>query len=73
MDRFANGVSFFTHKVLDISFPEDVVCCYYCPLLYKDKLDRPICKRTDEIIINIMSSTGNLCPLQAIEEVKNGL
>lgn len=71
MDRFASGVSFFTHKFLDISFPEDAVCCYYCPLLFKDKLDRTICNRTGEIILNKMAGTGYLCPLKSVEENKN--
>lgn len=71
MGRFDGGISYFSHRMLDISFPEDVVCCYYCPLLYKDKLDRPICNRTGEIIINTMSGTGYLCPLQAPREINN--
>ena len=66
--RFDEGVSYFTYKTLEISFPEDVVVCYYCPLLYKDKLDRMICKRTDEIIYNATYGVGYSCPLKDKEE-----
>ena len=62
--RFDNGVSYFTYRMLEIAFPEDVVVCFYCPLLYKDKLDRMICKRTDEIIYNATYGVGYSCPLK---------
>lgn len=37
---------------MGINFPEDEVCCWWCPLIRKDYLDRYRCGATDQILYN---------------------
>ena len=55
-----NGVAFYTTLTVDIHFPEDRVCCQYCPLL--ETYGRDQCRRTGEYIMNT-NLTGYDCPL----------
>lgn len=38
MPRFDTGVRYYTlgHVEMDVPFPEDAVCCRYCPFLRAD-------------------------------------
>lgn len=56
-----SGVTFYTTMTVDIHFPEDKVCCQYCPLL--ETYSRDQCRRTGEYILNI-HTIGYDCPLQ---------
>ena len=65
MKEFRSGVSYYTKSTVDISFPEDDVCCYRCPLMgtdYGSKRER--CGRTGEILVNPKYEIGYDCPLK---------
>lgn len=68
MRQFHNGVSFYTTATVEIGFPEDDVCCHWCPFLAHDyKLDREICKKTGEILVAPRDHIGHYCPLKFAE------
>ena len=69
MKDFINGVSYYTKAMVGISFPEDDVCCYRCPLMGTEyKPDREYCKRTGEYLPSPRHTIGFNCPLKFIEE-----
>lgn len=61
-----NGASYYTDAELTITihFPEDKVCCLYCPLRVKDPdcYGRQICFATREILVYPQITIGNSCP-----------
>lgn len=64
MKQFLNGVSYYTKASVVIGFPEDDVCCHWCPFLASDyKLDREVCKKTGEILLAPKHTIGYNCPL----------
>ncbi len=64
MRDFSNGVSFYTKATAEIGFPEDDVCCHWCPFLSKDyQLDRTRCNKTGEILLAPKHTIGFYCPL----------
>lgn len=65
MKQFLSGVSYYTKATVEIGFPEDDVCCHWCPFLAHDyKLDREMCKKTGEILIAPKHDIGFYCPLK---------
>lgn len=60
MARFERGVSYYTKATVCISFPENMVCCQYCPLL--ETYARKQCRRTGEYIADDRN-IGGMCPL----------
>lgn len=69
MKEFRSGVSYYTNAVVGISFPEDDVCCYRCPLMGTEyKPDREYCKRTGEYLPAPRYTIGFECPLNFIKE-----
>ena len=69
MKEFRNGVSYYTWAKVEIGFPEDDVCCHWCPFLQHDyKLDRERCGKTGEVLIAPKHSIGFNCPLNFTEE-----
>ena len=65
MKEFINGVRFYTKATVEISFPEEDVCCYRCPLMtvdYGSKRER--CSRTGELLVNPRYDIGYDCPLK---------
>lgn len=69
MKDFVNGVSYYTKASVEIGFPEDDVCCHWCPFLANDyKLDRCICKKTGEVLIAPKHDIGFMCPLNFTKE-----
>ncbi len=71
MKQFNNGVSYYTKSTVVISFPEDDICCYRCPLMGKELgVDKEVCKRTGEILVAPKFTIGYDCPLK-FEEDKN--
>ncbi len=64
MKDFSSGVSYYTKATLEIGFPEDRVCCDYCPLL--ETYARKQCRRTGEYLVDTRA-IGFYCPLK-IEE-----
>lgn len=66
--KFENGVSWYTHGVISISFPEDEVSCRYCPCLRSDANGaRFKCCITGDILANI-DLIGHRCPIESMEE-----
>ena len=66
MREFRNGVSYYTKSTVEISFPEDDVCCYRCPLMGFDynRTDREYCKKTGEFLPSPKHMVGFNCPLK---------
>lgn len=65
MKDFSRGVSFYTFGVLEVGFPEDDICCHWCPLLgIEARLERPYCKKTGEILVNTKFGVGTNCPVR---------
>lgn len=69
MKDFSNGVSYYTKATVEIPFPEDDVCCNWCPFLTKDyQLDRTRCGKTGEILLAPKFLIGFNCPLNFEKE-----
>ena len=64
MRSFSKGVSYYTHSKVDISFPEDDVCCARCPLMGIEMASsREYCRRTGEYLPAPRDIIGFNCPL----------
>lgn len=66
MKTFSRGVSYYTKASVEIGFPEDCVCCDYCPML--ETYARKQCRRTGEYILD-SRGRGFYCPLEFHGEV----
>lgn len=65
MRDFASGVSYYTKATAEIGFPEDDVCCYYCPLMQSQYgTRREICGKTGEILLAPKHTIGVNCSLK---------
>lgn len=62
---FESGVKYYTHATAPIHFPEDRVCCDYCPLL--ETYARKQCRLTGEYLADTRT-IGYSCPLNFKEE-----
>ena len=69
MKGFESGVKYYTYATAVITFPENKVCCEYCPLL--ETYSRKQCRRTGEYLVDTRT-IGYECPLQFMEENENG-
>ena len=64
MKNFSKGVAWYTHSTVDISFPEDDVCCWRCPLMgLESHSGREYCRRTGELLAAPKDIVGPSCPL----------
>lgn len=64
MKDFSRGVSYFTHGKVDISFPEDDICCHWCPMMGVEiKSDREYCRKTGEYLSATRHVVGFNCPI----------
>lgn len=71
MADFSKGVSYYTWLNLPTPFPEDEVCCYWCPEVSTDHhLARQYCRRTGEIIPAPKYMVGRACPLEGARDEK---
>lgn len=69
MKSFDKGVSYYTHGTVEISFPEDDVCCYRCPLMGIEMASsREYCRRTGEFLPSPRHLIGFNCPIKFKEE-----
>ena len=69
MKEFSRGVSYYTKGTVEVSFPEDDVCCFRCPLMYTEySSKRERCGRSGEILPAPRDSIGYFCPLKFTEE-----
>lgn len=71
MKQFLNGVSYYTKATVEIGFPEDDVCCHWCPLMTRDPNLRDICGKTGEILQAPKHTIGFNCPLNFNKENKD--
>ena len=70
--RFDSGVSYYTiaECEIQVNFPEDAVCCQYCPFLrHYDGINRDKCSLMEEILVS-REIIGQRCPLTILNEVK---
>lgn len=67
MSRFESGVKYYTKASVEVFFPENRVCCEYCPLL--ETYARKQCRRTGEYLVDTRT-IGYDCPLVFVEEEK---
>ena len=63
MKEFRNGVSYYTKATAVVGFPEDDVCCHWCPLMSRDPNLRDVCGKTGEILLAQKHTIGFNCPL----------
>ena len=69
MREFINGVSYYTRATAEIGFPEDDVCCHWCPFLTSDyRLDRERCGKSGEVLLAPKHTIGFNCPLNFQEK-----
>lgn len=60
MSRFESGVKYYTRASVEVFFPENRVCCEYCPLM--ETYARKQCRRTGEYLVDTRT-IGYNCPL----------
>ena len=70
MKQFCDGVSYYTKATAVIGFPEDDVCCHWCPLMTRDPNLRDVCGKTGEILLAPKHTIGVDCPLNFESEDK---
>lgn len=64
MKDFSNGVKYYTGGMCQINFPEDDICCHWCPMMgVESKTDRTYCRRTGEYLVAPKFTIGNQCPI----------
>lgn len=69
MKDFSRGVSYYTKATVEIGFPEDDICCTWCPMMGVEiKSDRAYCRRTGEYLVAPKYVIGLNCPLKFKEE-----
>ena len=71
MKQFLNGVSYYTKATVEIGFPEDDLCCIWCPLMTRDPNLRGICGKTGEILLAPKHTIGFNCPLKFTNKEKD--
>ena len=70
MKEFRNGVSYYTKATVQVGFPEDDICCHWCPLMTRDPNLRDVCGKTGEILLAPKHTIGFQCPLNFENEIK---
>lgn len=72
-NEFPNGVSYFTEGMASVPvyFPEDRVCCRYCPFCRAESdLNRFWCRLTNDMIYNpFIPELPESCPLELTGEI----
>lgn len=69
MPRFDKGVSYYTRARVPVYFPEDAVCCRYCPMMRADAAGaRHVCVMTG-LILPTLDTTPTGCPIKIDQEV----
>lgn len=63
MKQFRNGVDYYTSGTVGIHFPEDDLCCAWCPLMTSDVTKRERCGMTGEILLAPKDTIGIHCPI----------
>lgn len=69
MKEFVNGVSYYTKATAEIGFPENDICCHWCPFMGNEyKPNREYCKRTGDYLFSPKHTIGENCPLKFEEK-----
>ena len=69
MNKFYNGVSYYTFATLKVGFPHDTRACWYCPMMDTERgTGRYICRRTHEYLIDPERTVGEECVLEFEKE-----
>lgn len=69
MKKFDRGVSYYTQGTVNISFPEDDICCARCPLMGLESMSsREYCRRTGEYLPAPRDIIGFHCPIEFVKE-----
>lgn len=69
MKDFPHGVSYYTMATVEIGFPEEDVCCWWCPMMAVElKTDRHYCRKTGEYLVAPKADIGYSCPLKFNKE-----
>ena len=72
MKQFENGIGYYTkmHADIMVAFPEDCVCCRYCPFCRAEKeLGRFWCRLTNDMLYcPEMKGLPEGCPLREEKE-----
>lgn len=64
MGRFDKGVSYYTRMWIPVGFPEDAICCRYCPVMRAiDSGSRYMCMATGQILYNVDTKPED-CPAE---------
>ena len=74
MGKYDRGVLSYSVATAEVtvSFPEDDVCCKWCPFLkHYDSIDRDRCLITNDILFS-RQIVGVNCPLTVINQVTEG-
>lgn len=70
MKDFSRGVSWYTGGTVQITFPEDDICCRWCPLMRVElKTDRAYCCKSGEYLVNPNFHVGQQCQI-TFDEVR---
>ena len=69
MKQFDRGVRYYTKAIVEIGFPENQVCCDYCPML--ETYARRQCRRTGEYLADTRT-IGYYCPLHINVDMETG-
>lgn len=69
--QFEGGVKWYTHGYAQINFPENAVCCRFCPCLRSDAGGaQHRCPLSGAILYNI-DELSDRCPIIIMEEDKH--
>ena len=69
MKKFIEKVAYYTSGNVPIHFPEDDVCCHWCPLMgTESRTDREYCRRTGEYLTAPQHTIGSFCPIEFKKE-----
>lgn len=65
MKDLSRGVSYYTKGTVEVGFPEDDICCRWCPLMSVEiKTDRHYCRKTGEYLLAKDFYVGANCPIR---------
>ena len=71
MKDFSRGVGYYTKGKVEIGFPEDDVCCHWCPMMgVESRTERAYCRKTGEYLVSPKFVIGTQCPVRFETEEK---
>ena len=71
MKDFSRGVSYYTKGKVEIGWPEDDICCNWCPMMgVESRTERAYCRKTGEYLVAPKFMIGSRCPVIFEEDEK---